>query len=87
MNPKTTPQEEDRPFSIALSREEVIALVKYHSSCARRVPKRFGEAAAKLTRGTFFPKSRELKVLSEVAEDALKKHTTRAKGLLSILPK
>ncbi len=76
---------DDRPFQIALSREELMALVKYHVACARRVPKKLGQAALELQAKSLFPSGRALKTLHEVARKTIEEHATRAKGLASLL--
>lgn len=83
----STPTEQDQNFALLLSREEVIALIKFHTSSAKRVPKRFGDAVLKLQAGSALPQGRALKVLKEAAEEAITKHSTRARMLLAAIEK
>jgi hypothetical protein len=78
--------EDDRPFSVALSQQEVIVLVKWHTAQAKRIPQIAGKAAMNLMTGCPL-KARDSRTLFEEAGKILARHTTRARGLLSILPK
>jgi hypothetical protein len=77
----------DRPFSVALSQQEVIVLVKWHTAQAKRIPQIAGKAAMMnlMTGGPL--KARDSRTLFEEAGEILARHTTRAMGLLSILQK
>jgi hypothetical protein len=75
----------ERPYTIALSAAEVVALVKYHVAHCKRIPKDLGKAQLEAGRGSFFvPKHLNAKLVS-AAKEQLEAHTTRAQGLASIL--
>ena len=78
----------DTPYTIALSHNEVIALVKYHTAQAKALPKKVGAISMSLAKengGT--PKALDIKALHKEAKEILDFHTGRARGLLSILPR
>ena len=74
----------ETPFTIALSKEEMIALIKFHTARCRSLPKKVGQESLKLSQGPF-PKMREMKALHDAAKQILTYHSTRARGILSIL--
>ncbi|MDP3850493.1 MAG: hypothetical protein Q8Q59_08325 [Luteolibacter sp.] len=74
----------ETPFTIALSRDEMIALIRFHSSKCRAIPKKLGQESLKLSLGPF-PKMKEMKALHDAAKNVLTYHSTRARGILSII--
>jgi len=82
---KVPPLEVDRPFTLALSRDEVVALVKFHTACARSVPRRLGKALMESRSTALIPNFRSMRIIQEEARRILDSHSSRAKGLLSII--
>lgn len=75
----------EQPFSIALSSDEIVALVKYHTGCVRKITNKMGKAALE-HRGThFLPSGRYLKLLHDEAKKLTDFHIARGKGLVSLL--
>ena len=77
---------EDRPYTVALSSDEIVALVRYHSSCAKKVAKRFGDVSLQTRANSFFGSGKKLKALAGEARRLINLHSARAKGLFSVLP-
>ena len=74
----------ERPFTVALSHAEVVALAKYHVSQARGIPKRLGSASMELL--TMSPlNGRGVKRLHDVAKQQLEAHAQRTEQLMKIL--
>lgn len=69
----------ERPYNVALSRDEVIALVHYHRREMQSITRKLGKASLD------FSKAFELKKLHDMAKAAIDKHAQRGKGLLSIV--
>lgn len=77
----------ETPYSIALTHNEVVALVKYHAAQLRALPKKVGAISMKLAADSNgVPKMRKMKALHKEAEEIQIYHSTRARGLLSLLP-
>lgn len=74
----------ERPFSLEISRAELVALVKFHCAQAKAVARRFGKAALELRAQTLFG-GRALKELSDMAREQQQYHMARAKGLAALL--
>lgn len=75
---------EDYSLTLAISTDEVVALIKYHTAESKRIARKFGKVA--MQGNTFFqPSGRNLKALHDFAKIELDKHSKRAKGLLSLL--
>ena len=77
----------ERPLGLQVSSDEVVALIRYHSSCCKRIAKKYGQLALALSRDNPFTSGARLKVGADVAKAKVKEHSDRAKGLMSILPK
>lgn len=77
MNPET-------PFTVALSRDEMVALIRFHVARIRALPKKLGQESLKMSTGAF-PRQRDLKALHDAAKQVLDYHSSRARGLSSIL--
>jgi hypothetical protein len=75
----------DTPFTIAISKNEMIAIIKFHTAQVRALPKKVGAISMKLAAENVFPKTRELKALHDEAKDVMAYHTSRARGLLSLI--
>lgn len=69
----------ERPYNVALSRDEVVALVKYHTAEMRKVTNRVGKMALEFHIG------RDLKRLHDVASEEVYLHSKRGKELLAIV--
>lgn len=76
----------NRPHTVNLSDEEVSALVKFHSACARRIPKQLGKALLENHR-SLFSRARTMKIFHEEATRAVQSRVERAKELLKLLKK
>jgi hypothetical protein len=72
----------ETPYTIALTHNEVVALVKYHAAQMRAVPKRFGKAI--LSAGGPVP-GWSLKKANGEALALVKAHQHRAKELLQVI--
>ena len=79
------PNQTERPFTIAISQAELVALVKWNTAQAKRVVKVFGQEALKASATSIFPQGTKLATIKTVCLGELEKHTTRAKGLASLL--
>jgi hypothetical protein len=77
---------EERPFQIALSLPEVCALIKWHSSQARAVARKLGQAQMTLQANGLTASGKNLKALHDAAKSRIDFHVGRGKGLLSLLP-
>jgi hypothetical protein len=78
----------ETPFTIALTHNEVVALVKYHVAQTKAIPKKLGAISMKLAKNANgIPKSSDIKSLHKEANEILSYHTGRARGLVSLLPK
>lgn len=77
----------DRPFTIALSSDEIVALVNYHTRCARKATTAMGKAALEHRGRNLLPSGRYLKALHDEAKQIVDAHVGRAKGLLSLIRK
>ncbi|MCX6896283.1 MAG: hypothetical protein NTZ16_12460 [Verrucomicrobia bacterium] len=75
----------ERPFTIAISQAELIALVKWNAAQAKRVVKIFGQESLKVSATSIFPQGTKLATMKAVCLGELDKYTTRAKGLASLL--
>lgn len=85
--PKTQPIAEptERPYLVALSRAEIEALIKFHTSIARKLPAKVGSAVMgkDFMLNSFQPaRTRDL---FRAARELLAAHCARAKELLSII--
>ena len=76
----------ERPYTVALSGAEVVALVKYHVGQSKRITRVFGQEAMKdrAERGLFGNASK-LNALAKLSRTLLNAHMDRAKGLAAIL--
>lgn len=81
----TTIEPAERPYTINLSKAEVVALVKYHCAQARRIPKALGQATMELRAHSLFGTKKQSDALIKAAQKQLEAHSLRAKGLASIL--
>ena len=76
------------PFTVPLSFEEVVALVKFHNAQSKRITRAFGKASLEeRAKFQFFPSAANLKRLHDEAKSMIEKRCGRAKSLLAILPK
>lgn len=75
----------DDKVTLEITGAELFAVVKYHTTCARRIPNAFGTAALKLQAKSLFPSGRAFKAMKEEADALLKFHSDRAKELLAHL--
>jgi hypothetical protein len=75
----------ERPYTLALSADEIAALVKYHTNCVKRVSNKMGKAALEHRGTTLLPSGRYLKMLHDEAKKISDSHIARAKGLVSLL--
>lgn len=76
----------ETPYTISLTHNEMVCLVKYHTAQAKAMPKKVGAISMKLAdenRG--IPRRRDLAALHAEASDVLQYHTSRARGILSII--
>ena len=72
------------PYQLALTHNEMIALIKYHGSQMRAVPKRLGKTSLELSqRG--LEGIHQMKSLHAEAKRVLDYHSTRARGIMSLL--
>jgi len=76
---------EDRPYTVALSNEEVVALVRWHTIQMRKISNALGKAQLTIQSKSLFPSGRELKKLHDEAKALVEQHSQRARGLLSIV--
>lgn len=75
----------ERPLQINLSRAEIVSLIKWHCSQAKRIQVEFGKQAVALKASQPLWSGRELKRLHDLCVEQVQAHLTRAKGLTSIL--
>ena len=75
----------ERPFTVALSGSEVMALANWHVSIARAIPKRLGKAQMELQAKSILGSPRQMKQLLDIAKEQLRAHTARTTELLAIL--
>jgi hypothetical protein len=75
---------ENGKFQIEITRAEMVVLVKFHLSQAKRIPKRMGDLMMK-ERGKLLPSSKTMNAIATEARSLMDFHTSRAKGLASIL--
>jgi hypothetical protein len=75
----------ETPYTIAISKNEMIALIKWHTAQVKALPKKVGAISMKMAAESAFPRTRDLKALHDEAKDVMTYHTSRAKGLLSII--
>lgn len=71
-------------YQIQITRNEMVVLVKWHCSQAKRIPKRMGELMMK-ERGALFSSRRATAQIATEARSLMDFHTSRAKGLASLL--
>jgi hypothetical protein len=76
---------DERPFTVACSKGEVVALVKFNLSQMRRVGKVFSQKGLEMVAAKPLASGRELVMLRKLCQDEMKKYADRAKGLASIL--
>jgi hypothetical protein len=72
----------ERPFNVALSLAEIVALANWHTAQIKRIKPRVGKII--MEEGIRGPKA--MLVIKE-AQAQVAAHATRARGLLSILPR
>jgi hypothetical protein len=84
---KITIPPEDRPYTVALSANEVYALVKWNCAQMRRITKLFGQEALQLQAKSCFPQGTRLNQMKDVCKAKVEEHFKRAQGLASILKK
>ncbi len=75
----------ERPYTVALSGAEVIALANWHVSIARGIPKRLGKAQMELQAKSILGSPRQMKELLAVAREQLNAHSDRTKELMAII--
>jgi len=75
--------ETEYPFQLALSHNEMVALVKWHSAEIRKVPKQLGSIALKMREARVG--ARQMKEIHNRAQDVIDFHVARAKGIMSLL--
>lgn len=75
----------DRPYNVALSQAEVVALVKWNIAQAKRVTKIFGQEVLKTQATSAFPTRAKVDALRKVCQAKMEEHGQRARGLASIL--
>jgi len=77
-----------RPYTVALSSAEIIALVKFHGSCAKNLSNATGKFLTQGGGGMFkLPSSTEARIAIKVAKESIEAHGNRARGLLSFIQK
>lgn len=76
MNPET-------PYTLALSHNEMVALIKYHTAQVWAVPKKVGAISLKMS-AELFPRKRDLKSLHDEANAVITYHSARTRGILSL---
>jgi hypothetical protein len=81
----STSEPADRPYNIALSEAEIIALADWHLKVAKSIPKKLGQTALNLSANTLFRPGRDSKALFSHARQQIDAHCLRARGLSSIL--
>ena len=80
----STNEPAERPYQVALSAAEVIALVNYHAGHAKKIPKDLGKALLNKS-NPFLTRPRDTKFLINECEAQGNAHLNRGKGLLSFL--
>lgn len=83
----TAAEPAERAFTVALSAAELIAVIKWHSTQAARIPKALGQASLELQAASPLPSGRRLRELHDIAKEQLTAHATRARELMALLPK
>ena len=81
----STNEPAERPYQVALSAAEVVALVNYHAGHAKKIPKDLGKALLNKSITAFVTTSRDRKILIDDCEAQVNAHLNRGKGLLSFL--
>ncbi len=74
----------ERVVTVALSKAELVALIRYHITAAKGVPKRLGKASLGLEDGSV-PTPGVLKALQKIAMEQVEGHIARHKELVKIL--
>ena len=74
----------ERVVTAALSKAELVALMRYHVAAAKAVPKRLGQASMKMADG-YIPTAVELKAMRKIAVDLVEAHIARHKELSNLL--
>jgi hypothetical protein len=83
---KTTADKPDeKSFTLAISQSEMVALIKWHSSQARSISKKFGQAVLTIQAKSIFGRSADVMALKKHCQAEIEKHGLRAKGLISLL--
>ena len=75
----------ERPHLVLLSVAEIIALAKYHTQHARRIPKVIGKILLEESANRPLLRSRANSQLIETGKSQVESHIRRAQGLLSII--
>ena len=75
----------DTPYTVALSHNELVAVIKYHAACIRALPKKVGAISMKMVQDNK-AHTRELNMLHKEAKEVAVYHGTRCRGLVSLLP-
>lgn len=75
----------EKKYTVELSRDEVMAVIRHHLSSARRVVKILGAASLKIQAASPLSQGRRLAELNREASEVMNRHTSRAKGLASII--
>jgi hypothetical protein len=83
MNAKTNNPHE-RPFKISISRNELVALVKFNLNQMRRIGKVFQQKALETVATRPLSSGREMVLMRKLCQEEMKKYADRAKGLASL---
>ena len=74
-----------RPYTVALSGSEVVALANWHVSIARAIPKRLGKAQMELQAKSILGSPRQMQGLLAAAREQLDAHSKRTHDLMAIV--
>jgi hypothetical protein len=75
----------ERPFMVALSDAEMLALIHHHIKEMRHITKSVGNKLMDLRANNPFAGARTSRILIDAGKDLMNAHAQRAKGLQSIL--
>lgn len=71
-------------YPVALSVEELKAVIDFHVRATKRIPKALGQAMLKHQATHLLPSGRAMKVLHDEAKSLIQQHAARVTELLSI---
>ena len=72
-------------YTLELTHNEMVALIKYHCAQARAIPKKLGKISLQMAAESPALKMREMKALNAHAQQIIDHHSGRAKGILSLI--